>query len=490
MGGQGVNVITQLLIPPIFLRHYNIAAYGEWLTLTATVSYLGTLNFGLQTFANNQVAISYNRGDVEEAKTLQATAFSILLGIIGLAAIFTALVFLVPINHWLGLKTSHAVVAASIYLLGLQILTKMIFGFLGGTFLVIGVSYRGTNWNNAQALVSMLGTAVLAFLHTSFAWIAAQQLINVAVFCILILFDLRMKAPDVFPRIRYADPKRIGAILKPSGYFGMLFCSNFLVYQLPVILMQRILGSTSVVVFSLTRTIYSMSRQALTAMTNAIGPEITELYGQRNWTRLFRLYELSERVIFALIPVVTIGTLLITPVLMAVWLHRPALYDPWVCIVMGLISGVMGIKEHKYTFQTSSNEHAMLARLTLWSYVVMVIVALPAIHLFGVLGFLVVWFVTEIIQVLAILRLNLRLFAGQATVDFSPVYKLFALMSAAIVLQSWFAFRASQRSLLQICLTALVFVIVLAAISYPLFGLGEVRRHLGSRFGWAQPKTL
>lgn len=213
MGGQGVNVFTQLLIPPIFLRHYNIAAYGEWLTLTATVSYLGTLNFGLQTFANNQVAISYNRGDVEEAKTLQATAFSILLGIIGLAALVTAFVFLVPINHWLGLKTSHAVVAASIYLLGLQILTKMIFGFLGGTFLVIGVSYRGTNWNNAQALVSMLGTAVLAVLHTSFAWIAAQQLINVAVFCILILFDLRMKAPDVFP----AFDMPIADALEPSS---------------------------------------------------------------------------------------------------------------------------------------------------------------------------------------------------------------------------------------------------------------------------------
>ena len=101
--------------------------------------------------------------------------------------------------------------------------------------------------------------------------------------------------------------------------------------------MQRILGPSSVVVFSITRTIYSMSRQALSAITQALGQEITELYGKHALTRLFRLYELSERVIFAMIPVVSMGTLLATPVLIAVWLHKPTLYDPYVCIIMALI---------------------------------------------------------------------------------------------------------------------------------------------------------
>jgi O-antigen/teichoic acid export membrane protein len=79
MSGQGLNVISQLLLPLIFLRHYGVASYGEWLTLTATVSYLATLNFGLQTFVNNQVAICYNGGEIEETNTLQATALLLLL---------------------------------------------------------------------------------------------------------------------------------------------------------------------------------------------------------------------------------------------------------------------------------------------------------------------------------------------------------------------------------------------------------------------------
>jgi O-antigen/teichoic acid export membrane protein len=480
--GQGLNVLSQLLIPPIFLRHYGVATYGEWLALSASVSYLGSLNFGLQSYANNQVAICYNRGEMEEANTLQATTLAILLGIVGVAALLTAVVFLMPINQWLGLKASHAVVTTTIYLLGLQVLAKIIYGFLGGTFLVVGISYRGSHWNNALLLTITLATAAQVMFNASFSWIAAQQLITTVAFSLIVLVDLRIKAAPIFPQLRYADRKRVGDILKPSGYFAMLFCTNFFVYQVPVILMQRILGSTDVVVFTLTRTIYSMARQGLSVLSQAIGPEINQLYGQRSWTRLFRLYELSERVVFALIPLASIGTLLATPLLMTVWLHKSSLYNPAICIVMGLIAGIMGIKDHKWIFQIYSNEHSELARMALWSYSVMIALAVPAIHMFGVLGFLILWLVTEMYQTAVILRLNLRLFAGTASLDFLPVYKLFGLMVAATLPASWFAFAAPHRTLMQGSLTAVAFVIALAGISYRLFGLSEVRKDLRARF--------
>src|SRR3569833_1965438 len=167
MSAQGVNVITQFLLPPIFLRRYGIAGYGEWLTLTAAVGYLGTLNFGLQTFTNNQVAICYNRGELEEANTLQATATLMLLCIVLSAAMITSAVFLMPVNEWLGIKLSRGVVDTALYLLGLQILMRILMGFIVGSFLVIGVSYRGNYWNSAAALASTLATATMAFMHSS-----------------------------------------------------------------------------------------------------------------------------------------------------------------------------------------------------------------------------------------------------------------------------------------------------------------------------------
>src|SRR5580700_1127960 len=111
----------------------------------------------------------------------------------------------------------------------------------------------------------------------------------------------------------------------------------------------------------------------------------------------------------------------------------------------------------------------------------MVVLAVPLIHMFGVLGFLILWLVTEVYQTLVILRLNLRLFSGTASLDFSPVYKLFALMVAVTLPASWFAFAAPHRTLLQSSLTALGFAIALAGISYRLFGLSEVRSEMRAR---------
>ena len=44
---QVVSLLTQLLLPPIFLHSYGVALYGEWLALSATVGYLSTINYGL-----------------------------------------------------------------------------------------------------------------------------------------------------------------------------------------------------------------------------------------------------------------------------------------------------------------------------------------------------------------------------------------------------------------------------------------------------------
>ena len=35
MGGQGIMIVNQLLLPPLFLRHYGVAGYGEWIALSS-----------------------------------------------------------------------------------------------------------------------------------------------------------------------------------------------------------------------------------------------------------------------------------------------------------------------------------------------------------------------------------------------------------------------------------------------------------------------
>jgi len=480
MSGQGILVLTQLLLPPLFLRQYGTDNYGEWLTLSAAANYLGTLNFGLHNFASNHATIAHNQGDVDEVKVIQATSFAIVLGMVAIVSVLAAIVFLLPISGWLHLTMSASAAALTMYLLGLQLLVRIIFGFLQNAFLIVGAFHRGSNWLNFLSFATLAATAALVTLRASFVLIAGSWVAIIVLVTILVGVDLYLKAPIAFPRLQYASRGRLRSILKPSGYFGMLFSVTFLVYQVPVIILQRMLGPTEVVVFSITRTVYSMSRQALTSVSTALGPEITEMYGKGNWRSLLRLYDLSERAVFALVPVITLGTFLATPTLMTVWVHKPELFNFNVCIFMALISAAAGIKEHKYQFQISINRHAEMARFLFFTYVAMVAFTIPAVYKYGSRGFLALWLVTEVVQIAYIVKLNLRLFKEHANLELTPLFRIAAVMACGITACWWIATLIRGQSMLVQLAIAAIFSVTLLVVEYPIFGLDTLRVRLFS----------
>jgi O-antigen/teichoic acid export membrane protein len=482
--GQGVSVITQLLVPPLFLHRYanGIEVYGEWITLTAAVAYLNTLNYGIQNYASNQVTIHYNRGEVEEARAVQASAFRLVLVAVLLPAIASAALLLMPLSQWLGLKHVGSFAASmTVFLLVLQLVTNWCFLLIASSYMAVGEAHRGTNWLNAQRLVAALALAEFLWNRASFPVLALTQLVVTFLFAILVVVDMRIRVPILLPAWRLGSWRRARAMAAPTGWFALLSVSGFLQWQGPVLVIQKILGPTSVAIFALTRVIFNMSRQFLSIVTTSIGQEITHLVGQKNWTQLRRLYELSEKVVLLLIPTMTIGTLLMAPFLYSVWLHKRSLYEPAICFTMAAISAVMGIKEHKYQFQWSSNEHTNLSRFTLIAYAVMLGLSVPLLKAFGIEGFLGIWMITEIAHVVYILHLNTRLFPKEVGISTAPVIRLGAVLVVAFALAAWPCWRGAVWPLPTVVGVAVAATAAVALTSYFLFDLGDVVGILQSR---------
>src|SRR5271170_2288038 len=100
--GQGVTIVTQLLIPPLFLHRFTngIAVYGESITLSASVSYLVSLNYGVQTYAANRMTIHRNSGEMEECRTVQASAFLLLLWLMLALLPLAGVIAAIPVGRW------------------------------------------------------------------------------------------------------------------------------------------------------------------------------------------------------------------------------------------------------------------------------------------------------------------------------------------------------------------------------------------------------
>ncbi len=481
---NAIAIVSQLLLPPVFIYRYGTALYGQWLALSVAVAYLGTLNFGVQTFVNQDLTVRYNRGELGDLHVQQSTALRLLIGIVLGGAIVSTIVFFLPVTRLLKLSIAREDAAWALFFLALQILVNILFTYFSGTFMVVGRAHHGTHWANLQRLLLVLATAAGAWFRISFHALALLQLVACILCGIVLLMDLHRTAPEIYPSLRYWDGSAVTKILRPSGYFALILTSTFLSYQLPVLILQRMVGPVVVVAFTVMRTIFSMSRQVLNALTQSMGPEITRLFGANDWPGLALLYNFSERLVFALVPVVNIGVLALSPFLLHVWLHNPGLFSIAPYVVCAAVSIVTCAKEHKYQFQFSTNTHVELARMMFVSYLALVAIAIVAIKLEGgMLGFLWTWLGVEIYQLVYILRLNLRLFAPVERLTLTYMGRLAAVCTAALPLAGWMLTRTESASIWWQLGSGAGAMLLLLILVYPLFGMSGVLGRFSSRFG-------
>ncbi len=476
-----VNLTTKLLLPPIFLFRYGTTLYGEWIALSGAVAYLSTLNFGIQTYVTQDLTVRYQRNELDRYHLQQSTSLRVLLGILGSAAVVCLVVFALPVQNWLRLTIPQHVAALALYFLAMQVLLGVLFGYFTGMFMVLGRAHTGVLWVNGLRMAMVAVTSAGAWMRFSFPFLAAFQAIVYLCGVGLVLLHILRVAPEIFPQVRLWDRSAVRAILRPSGYFGLISVSTFLSYEVPVLILQREAGPFVVVAFTVMRTIFSMCRQILNAPTQAMGPEITRLFGREEWRELTAVYGYSERLIFSLIPTVNLGVLMVSPLLLAIWLHKPNLFAVLPYVTMAAISMTLSAKEHKFQFQFSTNTHEQLARIMFFSYLILAILSIPMVIWQGMQGFLYLWLASEIFQFVRIIGLNRQLFAHTGEHRLTYVYRLAALSgvglcSAGLILAHTYRSHASLQIATGFCVSA-----TLAFVAFFLFDMRIIVTKLSKR---------
>jgi O-antigen/teichoic acid export membrane protein len=490
--GHAINILQNLVQVPFFIHSYGTAGYGEWLALSAAVSYLGTLDFGVQTYVNQDLTVRYHRGEMVDFHVRQSTALRLLLGIVASVAALGTLTFFLPLQQWLRMDgsvgnspiLSAEVVHWAVYLLALQMLVNIPAGYFFGTFMVIGKAYIGGYWSNVKNLLLFISTISLVWFHASFKSLALAQLFSVAVAMLAAMVHLRAIAPDIFPTLRFWDGASVRTILSQSGYFALIYSSNFLVYQVPIVILQRSLGPIVVALFSIMRTIFSMTRTQMSTLSQAMAPEITTLYARKDWPVLSSLYNYSERLIFSLIPMVNIGALYLSPFLLTVWIHGAhgrGMFLPQAYLLCAAVTITMSIKEHKYNFQVSSNTHKELGLFMFGSYMLMGALWIVVIPHFGIYGLLWVWLGIEMCQLIYTVWLNMLLFKSYEQLELKYLVRIL-VFSATLLLISTRALIWSLRLPLSLQVVATIALCgVIFMLDFPLFHLVPVLRKFRER---------
>lgn len=487
LGALGTNtgllLVTQLLLPPAFLHFYGLSLYGEWIVLSGTLSYLATLNFGITTYASNELTMLRKRGELDEYRKLQASTLVLLVIMICIGLLAVSSVFFLPLARMLHLTVmAPAEVTLTAFFLGLQMLVGILAGYLNGLFMVVEKTHRGLSWAIARSFAVTLACFILAMVRVSFHILAISQLAAALVITLLSVFDLKRQLGDLPLGIHGANWMTAMRTLKPSGMFAMIFTQQMLMYQAPINILQWILGPSVVVLFSTSRTVLSAARQLLAPITSAIAPEITFSFANRDMKKMLYIFHQSERIVFALIPIANLGAFLFAPIIIRVWLHRPELFDPWTYALMALVSAAISMRDHKQFFQFSTNTHKRLAVIVFVGNLVMIGLSIPLIRQFGLYGFLCIWLASETTQMALIYRENRKLFDHDASITLTPVIKLVLVMLVSLPLCMGLLHFAMQRSMRVTGMVATAGLALLIAESFFVFGLKDILSELEQKF--------
>jgi O-antigen/teichoic acid export membrane protein len=479
LASHGIQTLSQLLLPPAFILAYGVRGYGVWLVLAATVGYLTTLDFGLQTYVVNELTMLYHRQDWDQFHRVQSVGMRLMLGLVGCGAALSATVFALPVAEMLktGLRQTDA--AWTLFWLAFQILMGVALGQILGIYRAIGHAHVGVMWFNLQRILSLAVTLSFAWFKSPFWTLALGQALTFVLVLTVVLASLKTSSPTAFPRLDYWDRLLAWRMLKPSAFFGLFIVNQFLVFQAPILILNRFLGSEVVVIFTVARTLFSFVRQAVSLVQHAIAPEVTRLNGIGDGDKLVRIYLTCESAVLAAALVINVGLLLIAPAILSFWLNRPGLFEPTIFLSVMVSSILLGLKDFKVSFQYSTNNHVRSAIMTFACYAAMIVASIPVINRFGLTGFLVVWPITELVQIAFAQLYNRQFSTRERRITAQPAIRL-ALVMAIIV-----PVLASARAFLQSPdifwhgVAAASAMSMLAVLSYFLFGLHELKGLLG-----------
>jgi len=386
--GQGINILGQILVVPLFLWAWGQQLYGEWITLYAIVGYISLLNFGMQTYVVNRLNQFYSVGLLNDYTNILHSALSLYLGIAAIAGSLIAFaVFVAPVGQWLNLRDmDHLTTSIVALLLAMQVILAIPQGLIAGLYRTFQEFPRGAMLANFQR-ASILGlTALTLMVGGKLIQVAAVQLIPIMAFAAFILYDIRKRHPEVKISFSQSDWRLAISFLGPSLLFFLIQISGVLTVQGSIIVVSAFAGPAYVAVFAIHRTLTNLVRQIVGSLNTVLWPELTTLEARGDYSQLRIVHRSFVKMSFAacvfagiwlhftgrdIIELWTLGKITFNQRLLDIFLFYLVLQAPW------LGSSV---------FPAAFNRHKNLATCYILSAVLGIGLAVVLIQHWGIVG--------------------------------------------------------------------------------------------------------
>ena len=290
---RAANALYTIGLIPLLINFWGLQGFGEWIALTALLSYASYANFGLVTTAGNEIVMAVGAGDTSRARRAYAMAVNVMLYLVlPLLAALGAAAYFLPLGDMLRLtqiSNRHA------DLIALLILTQTWFANVRGIFASLlfarGLYARAYFIEGAVkgTELGLIAAALVLFEGRQLAVaivIVAVQVVECAIFIAL--------SRGIFPWARLSlgtfDRRWLKAQVKPGIGFGLSnLTTQSVLLQGPRVVLGSLLGGQAVAIYSVYATITRLLDQAVLLFAAPLEVEVAQCSERGELKRAYQL---------------------------------------------------------------------------------------------------------------------------------------------------------------------------------------------------------
>jgi len=177
-------------------------------------------------------------------------------------------------------------------MLGTYVLWAMPTAVVIGTYHTTGNLAKAQWLFNIQQVASLILTATILALGGGMIPLAALQVSLLAAMTAYVLWDLKRSLPDLFPGLSGVKVDLIKKLMRPSVLFAVLAMANLVVFQGSILLVSVAIGGVTVALFSISRTLSLLIRQAIDILGVSLWPDLAGMEARGEFDRMRRVHTL------------------------------------------------------------------------------------------------------------------------------------------------------------------------------------------------------
>lgn len=335
---QAVTILVQIFTLPAFLAFVPLQTYGVWLLLSALPAYLMTATIGLLTVGRTDICVACEEGQFRTAvarlKTnyLYVNAFGFLAGVVLLA-----------LTPWI-LSETRPIPFAAVCLLLLTGLVTANAGLADTLYRTADQYARGAAILNTVRLLEWISTVVGLAIFKSIEGAAAGALTARVIGTVLVTVDASRRSPlqsySASGEFHYSH-----TFIRKSALYTAIPFGDALSMQGLIVAVGAGLGPTAVAMFGAYRTVSRTIVQLTGIFSNAIWPQLTQMYAAGEKAMLVTAYR-KVRVISLICAVFGCGlTLIVGEQIIKIWSKGALPFDASLLFVF-LVYAVIGALGH------------------------------------------------------------------------------------------------------------------------------------------------